>query len=184
MILAGSKPTRSGLSIPSMEPGLILPAGTTGRSVWRWRPAASRSSPPFSPPQPKNSFSPRRVSARHETPGRDLDGAKLAGPKRVLERVAALHPQVVQLPRIGALALRIAYVAHGGVDVAVAGGNSHDWDLAAADLLVHEAGGLLTDLDGVRPVYNRPSPVHGSLIAAGRERHRTFLELARNLQLA
>jgi myo-inositol-1(or 4)-monophosphatase len=118
------------------------------------------------------------------TPGRDLDGAKLAGPKRVLERVAALHPQVVQLPRIGALALRIAYVAHGGVDVAVAGGNSHDWDLAAADLLVHEAGGLLTDLDGVRPVYNRPSPVHGSLIAAGRERHRTFLELARNLQLA
>ena len=29
-------------------------------------------------------------------------------------------------------------------------GNSHDWDLAAADLLVHEAGGAMTDLDRAR----------------------------------
>ena len=80
--------------------------------------------------------------------GRAIDGAKLAGPKRVLDRISEAHPQAVQLPRIGALALRLARVAHGGVDVAIAGGNSHDWDLAAADLLVHEAGGLLTDFDG------------------------------------
>ena len=36
-------------------------------------------------------------------------------------------------------ALRLARVAQGAADAAFAGGNSHDWDLAAADLLVHDA---------------------------------------------
>ena len=115
--------------------------------------------------------------------GPDMEGATLAGPKRILERINALHPQAVQLPRIGALALRIARVAHGGVDVAIAGGSSHDWDLAAADLLVHEAGGLLTDFDGESLVYNRPDPVHRPLIAAGRERHAAILDLSRAQKL-
>ena len=58
-------------------------------------------------------------------------------------------------------------------------GNSHDWDLAAADLLVHEAGGALTDIDGERLVYNRPQPVHALLVAASRSRHGTALALIR-----
>ena len=65
-------------------------------------------------------------------------------------QAAELHPSVVALPRIGSLALRLARIAEGEADIAVVGGNSHDWDLAAADLLVHEAGGALTDLDGER----------------------------------
>ena len=44
---------------------------------------------------------------------------------------------------------------------------SHDWDLAAADLLVHEAGGLMTDLTGQSLRYNQSHTVHGALIAAG-----------------
>jgi myo-inositol-1(or 4)-monophosphatase len=65
----------------------------------------------------------------------------------------------------------------------LSGGQSHDWDLAAADLLLHEAGGLLSDMDGRRLVYNRPEPVHGALIAAGRERHATLLKLVRDRKL-
>ena len=75
--------------------------------------------------------------------------------------------------------MRLARVAHGGVDVSFAGPRSHDWDLAAADLLVHEAGGVLTGLDGEPLVYNRPDPRHGALIAAGRSRHQTILNLLR-----
>jgi myo-inositol-1(or 4)-monophosphatase len=45
--------------------------------------------------------------------------------------------------------------------------------------LVHEAGGLLTGLDGERLVYNRPDPRHGALIAAGRSRHETIITLLR-----
>jgi myo-inositol-1(or 4)-monophosphatase len=65
-------------------------------------------------------------------------------------------------------------VAQGACDVAFAGGNSHDWDLAAADLLVHEASGALTTLAGDRILYNRPEPVHGPLAAAGLLRHQAL----------
>jgi myo-inositol-1(or 4)-monophosphatase len=108
------------------------------------------------------------------------DPAKVAGPKRLLAWLAESQPEVVAVPRIGSLALRLTRVAHGELDVAFAGGNSHDWDLAAADLLVHEAGGLLTDLTGAQLVYNRPDPVHGALIAAGRARHAELIGLTRD----
>jgi myo-inositol-1(or 4)-monophosphatase len=109
-----------------------------------------------------------------------FEGARLVGPKRFLNRLAELHPRVVALPRIGSLALRLVRVAHDAVDVSFAGGNSHDWDLAAADLLVHEAGAVMTDIEGERLVYNRPDPVHGGLIAAGPARHAAMLDLLRD----
>ena len=58
--------------------------------------------------------------------------------------------------------------------------DSHDWDLAGADLLVHEAGGLVTTLTGESLIYNRPDPVHGALVAAGRARHALLLGLIRD----
>jgi myo-inositol-1(or 4)-monophosphatase len=111
--------------------------------------------------------------------GIGLEGARLIGPKRYLGSLAELHPSVVPLPRIGSLALRLARVAHGQIDVAIVGGNSHDWDLAAADLLVHEAGGALTDIDGVQLTFNRPNPVHELLVAASGSRHGMALALVR-----
>ena len=112
--------------------------------------------------------------------GAGLSGAKLAGPKRYLDRLAGLHPQISARPKVFSLALRLARVAHGELDAAFASGGSHDWDLAAADLLVHEAGGLMTDFAGRGLVYNRSHPVHGALIAAGRERHGTLIDLVRD----
>ena len=99
--------------------------------------------------------------------GAGLAGAKLAGPKRYLDRLAGLNPQIAAQPKIFSLALRLARVAHGELDAAFASGGSHDWDLAAADLLVHEAGGVMTDFAGRGLVYNRPHVAHGALIAAG-----------------
>jgi myo-inositol-1(or 4)-monophosphatase len=37
----------------------------------------------------------------------------------------------------------------------------------------------MTDLEGNPLIYNRPDPVHGPLIAAGRERHAALLNLVR-----
>ena len=56
-------------------------------------------------------------------------------------------------------------VADGTLDLAFARGGSHDWDLAAADLIVAEAGGTLETIDGAAIIYNRPDAVHDSLIA-------------------
>jgi myo-inositol-1(or 4)-monophosphatase len=111
--------------------------------------------------------------------GTNLQGARIGGPKRMLDRFELDGTGIVAMPRIHSLALRLARVAHGELDAAIAGGNGHDWDLAAADLLVHEAGGLMTALDGRALVYNRPDPVHGVLIAAGRERHAALTGLIR-----
>jgi myo-inositol-1(or 4)-monophosphatase len=110
-------------------------------------------------------------------PGSHFDGARVAGPKRPLEALTSLCPGIEPLPKVHSLALRLAMVAAGTIDIAFAGPNSHDWDIAAADLIVHEAGGDLTTLDGRVPTYNRPNPVHGALAAAGHDRHAALLRL-------
>jgi myo-inositol-1(or 4)-monophosphatase len=118
------------------------------------------------------------------TKGRELNGARIAGPRSLLERLTAAMPPFTAMPRMRSLALRLAQVAHGACDVAFAGGNSHDWDLAAADLLVHEAGGALTSITGGTVTYNRPVPRHGMLVAAGRDRHAALIELLGDGRLA
>jgi myo-inositol-1(or 4)-monophosphatase len=102
-----------------------------------------------------------------------------AGPRRWIETLGA-HVSVSEHPKIHSLALRIAQVSSGELDIAFAGGNSHDWDLAAADLMVHEAGGALTSLRGEAPVYNRSVPRHPPLVAAELERHAQLLALIRD----
>ena len=112
--------------------------------------------------------------------GDQLAGATFSGAKRRLDSLAAIEPRIVTAPRIPSLALRLARVATGALDGTFAAPNSHDWDLAAADLLVHEAGGLVTTLTGESLIYNRPDPVHGALVAAGRARHELLLGLIRD----
>ncbi|RJF64958.1 inositol monophosphatase family protein [Rhodopseudomonas palustris] len=107
--------------------------------------------------------------------GADFEAARIAGPKPLIERMRL--PNTAQiLPRIGSLALRLCGVADDRLDVAFAGGQSRDWDLAAADLIVHEANGKLTGLAGEPIVYNRPEVTHGVLVAAGRDRHARIVE--------
>lgn len=109
------------------------------------------------------------------TTGDALEGAVVAGSKVVLDRLGIVRRGMTAGPKIGSLALRLARVAEGRLDIAVARGDSHDWDLAAADLLVHEAGGRLTTLDGAALVYNRPQVMHQVLVAAGSARHRRLI---------
>jgi myo-inositol-1(or 4)-monophosphatase len=123
----------------------------------------------------------RRIVA---TPGETLAGIRAAGPKRYLDHLSTVAPDMIAEPKVHSLALRLARVAQGSLDIAFAGGNSYDWDLAAADLLVHEAEGTLTTLAGVGLTYNRPKPTHEALVAAGRSRHRALSEITRDLRSA
>jgi myo-inositol-1(or 4)-monophosphatase len=121
-----------------------------------------------------------RNDARIETTsGASLDGARIAGPQHHLERLVKTAPGIVPLPKIHSLALRLARVAGGQIDAAFASVNARDWDLAAADLLVHEASGAMTGVSGEPLVYNLHNPVHGALIAAGRARHDALISLVR-----
>jgi myo-inositol-1(or 4)-monophosphatase len=116
----------------------------------------------------------------HASSGDRLAGAKISGAKRRLDLLAAVEPRIATVARVPSLALRLARVATGALDATLAAPDGHDWDLAAADLLVHEAGGALTTLTGDSLIYNRRDPVHGALVAAGRARHQVLLRLIRD----
>jgi myo-inositol-1(or 4)-monophosphatase len=112
--------------------------------------------------------------------GGEFENARAAGPKPLLERLEKSASGLVAEPKVHALALRIARVASGRLDIAFASADSHDWDLAAADLIVQEAGGVLTGFDGRRVVYNSAEARHGALVAAGRARHDRTIEIIRD----
>jgi myo-inositol-1(or 4)-monophosphatase len=105
---------------------------------------------------------PLAVSERGEAAG-----ARISGPRGWLTTSAIQDLGADIQPHISSLAYRFASVAAGRLDAAFASQRAHDWDLAASDLLVHEAGGRLTGLDGAAPLYNQAIPRHGVLAAAG-----------------
>ncbi|MBB3918975.1 3'(2'),5'-bisphosphate nucleotidase CysQ [Rhizobium fabae] len=76
---------------------------------------------------------------------------------------------------IPSLAYRIAMVADGRLEGTFVKGNSHDWDLAAADLILACAGGGLVDLAGKPVVYNLANVTHEALCAASEPRLTEFL---------
>jgi myo-inositol-1(or 4)-monophosphatase len=115
-------------------------------------------------------------SAISATSGTELDFSRVAGPKPLVERLSRSSDEIILHPRIGSLALRLCRVAQGKLDAAFAGGQSRDWDLAAANLIVQEANGSMTALSGEAISYNRREVTHGVLVAAGRDRHARIVE--------
>jgi myo-inositol-1(or 4)-monophosphatase len=105
-------------------------------------------------------------------------GARTAGPKPLVdtfERRAG--STVTRLEKIPSLALRVVRVAEGSVEIGLISSDSRDWDLAAADLILREAGGLMSDLAGNPLVYNGADPVHGELAAASARLHPRVIEI-------
>lgn len=80
-----------------------------------------------------------------------------------------LRPRIERVEHIPSLAYRLALVADGRIDATLVKKSSHDWDLAAADLILTQAGGTLADLDGASLVYNREEVTHPVLCAASRD---------------
>jgi myo-inositol-1(or 4)-monophosphatase len=98
----------------------------------------------------------------------DLDGARVAASKKAIAEMGLTDVRFIADRRyMKSLAHRLARVADGTVDAALAKSGSADWDLAAAALLVQEAGGSLTDLDGTPLGFNGVRPYHPAFVAAG-----------------
>ena len=92
--------------------------------------------------------------------------ALIAGPKTMLDEFATHLGQATnRAPYIPSLAYRIGMVAEGALDATFIKPNSHDWDLAAAELILTEAGGQLCEPTGNPPIYASANPRHGALVA-------------------
>lgn len=103
--------------------------------------------------------SPVRVAPHSETP-------LVAGPKALLDQASGGWPASFRRgPYVPSLAYRVAMVASGELDATFVKPNAHDWDIAAADLILREAGGRLVDVRGSELHYAREDPRHGALIA-------------------
>jgi myo-inositol-1(or 4)-monophosphatase len=81
------------------------------------------------------------------------------------------------------IAYRMALVAAGAFDAALALSAKNDWDLAAGDLIAAEAGAMTTDHKGAQFVYNRPSPLQTSMICATPALHPLILARTETLEL-
>ncbi len=97
----------------------------------------------------------------------DLGRLRAAGPKSILQAMGArLGAPMDIVPRVPSLAYRLCMAARGAIDFAVAAADSHDWDIAAADILLEEAGARLVDRGGERIDYNTREIRRGAMLCA------------------
>jgi myo-inositol-1(or 4)-monophosphatase len=92
----------------------------------------------------------------------EIEGCKLLGNRSVF-----MDWPPMQIETFSSIAYRVALVAAGQFDAMISLTSKRDWDLAAADIILAEAGGQLVNLDGKEATYNGPSAIQGATIAAG-----------------
>ncbi len=73
------------------------------------------------------------------------------------------------------IAYQLALTAAGHFDGCMNLWGAYDWDLAAADLILREAGGHITDLTGAGLQFNRETPRHPGIVAANPALHGLLL---------
>lgn len=91
---------------------------------------------------------------------------EIAGPKPLFDKLPGeLRDSMRRAAYIPSLAYRLAMIADGRLDGTFIKPNSHDWDLAAADVILREAGGEILTADGEAPRYAGEMVRHGLLVA-------------------
>lgn len=111
--------------------------------------------------------------------GARLNGAPLvrsrrAGSAPLIPAPGAVHQEMqaagldyVRGPAYPSLAYRLVQVATGKLDAAVSRRGSQDWDIAAAALILDEAGIGFADVCAGFPQFNKRDVRHGALAALG-----------------
>ena len=98
----------------------------------------------------------------------DIAGARILGAKQITQKLAGCEAMgAADIP----LALRLCLVADGTYDGFVAATPKNDWDICAGDLILRQAGGIVTDLSGAACIYNRRETFQRGIIASGAALH-------------
>src|SRR5581483_2672138 len=116
---------------------------------------------------------PARVSAT-----RDVAGAVVLASRSEDKRGEwdAFKPHC-RVTLTGSVAFKLAELAAGHGDATFTLTPKNEWDICAGVLLVEEAGGRATDLDGRPLVFNQPSPLRPGMIASNGILHAPLLAL-------
>ena len=106
-----------------------------------------------------------------------FDGARILAERKLIDpaRWTKPWPATLTSETRASAAYRMALVAAADFDATLSLTHKSDWDLAAGDLIVQEAGGRVTDRDGNPLLYNRTTTDHESVVCAGRQLHAQLL---------
>ena len=120
-----------------------------------------------------------RVSAKDT-----FEGARLLASRNFVDsrHWATPWPGEMTVETRASIAYRMALVAAGEFDAMVSLSKKSDWDLAAADLLVQEAGGRVTTGTGMALVYNTALPEQESVIGANPLLHEKLMTRLKELR--
>lgn len=127
---------------------------------------------------------PIHVSARAA-----LAGCHMLGAKDMFVHLSWLKPPNTPWPEMqietrSSIAYRMALVAAGQFDAALVLAPKHDWDMAAGDLIVREAGGFVTAHDGARLRYDGPTTIQRTMMCAGPGLRAPLLEKLEHIDLS
>jgi len=107
-----------------------------------------------------------KISVSHQS---DLNKARMMGDPKAFKTDKYWPkpwPATMFSEQANSIALRICQIADGQFDCCVTLRPKNDWDVAAADLILEEAGGLLTNGRGNKLVFNRERPLHDHIVAS------------------
>ena len=119
----------------------------------------------------------------------DIEGCRMLGPRATFEHQAWTTAPDIPWPPMhietrNSIAYRLALVGSGAFDATMSLSAKHDWDLAAGDLIVQEAGGRATTHTGAALQYNGAVPLQPSLVAAGPLLHGKLITRVEHVTLA
>lgn len=111
----------------------------------------------------------------------DLNGGNFLTSRKAFEWHGWMaEAQGAQFGHVNSIAYRITKVASQHVDASLSFTAKSDWDIAAADIILAEAGGICTTTSGEKLVYNRKSVEHRNVISAGCALHPALMDLLKS----
>jgi myo-inositol-1(or 4)-monophosphatase len=124
----------------------------------------------------------------HSSDRAELEGCRMLADRNMLAHPAWSNPPNRPWPAMdietrSSIAYRMVLVASGQFDAMLALSAKRDWDMAAAQVIVLEAGGLVTTHTGAVPHYNGESTVQPSVVAAGPKLHAQIMTRVSHLNL-
>jgi myo-inositol-1(or 4)-monophosphatase len=106
-----------------------------------------------------------------------VEGSRMIGPADVFANPRWPTPwPKMDIIQKNAIAYRMALVATGAHDAMVALGFKSEWDIAAATVIVREAGGRVSDPWDGEITFNNPDPRAPGVIASGPRLHPSLIE--------
>lgn len=107
-----------------------------------------------------------------------LKGTKLLASRKAFE----WHNWLEDVPgadfsHLNSIAYRIVLIASQDYHASLSLSAKSDWDIAAADLILSEAGGISTTSKGNRLIYNQSNPTHDTVISSSQELHAPLMDI-------